>query len=121
MDKKDERQLERVYHSLRTLFVQNQDLKLGHVLALLAVAVKEGQSVVEIQNRIGMTQSTASRYLLELSEWGNKDTKGVRQKGMNVVESREDFSDRSVRRQYLTRKGVETITTILEKLRKPEE
>jgi DNA-binding MarR family transcriptional regulator len=100
----------------------NQGLQLGEVLAFLSVAIKEGQSVSDIQKRIGLEQSTASRYLSELKEYSYKREGGKRLPGMNLVEDREDFNDsRSVRKQYLTRKGIHTIETILTKLRSNEQ
>jgi len=80
--------------------------------AFLAVAQEEGLSVTEYAKRVGVPKSTMSTHLLEIGDRNRKKEKGV-----GLVTSRANPSNRREREYMLTPRGRD----LAEKIRQAEE
>lgn len=83
------------------------DMPIQYALAFLTIARREGLSVRELSERLGIAQSSASRSVAALSEWHS-----FRKPGHRVVVAREDPRERRRKIVTLTPEG----QSLLEKL-----
>ncbi len=97
--------LYRALDSLRTL---QSDLPLQTVAALLAIAMKQGRSVKEIGDAVGIAPSSASRNIAMLSNWDWK-----KKKGLDLIEYRQDPQNLTTKNVHLTAKGKRVIEQIV--------
>jgi DNA-binding MarR family transcriptional regulator len=84
----------------------DQHLELDGMLILLLVAIREGEMATEIGKIAGLSQSSASRWLLYWGT-GSWSQSGKRKHGKGFVESRPDPMDNRVKRMFLTQMGRE--------------
>jgi DNA-binding MarR family transcriptional regulator len=67
----------------------------------LTVATNQGVPTAELKRRMGIPQPAMSRHLLLLSTWTWQGTRP----SLDLIEIREDASDRRYKLSYLTPKG----------------
>lgn len=97
-----------LYRSIDTVRMIDANLPTQTFAALLSIAMKEGQSVKEVAEAIGIAQSSASRNISMLSNWDWK-----KKAGLCLVEYRQDPQNLTVKNIYLTVKGKRVIDQIL--------
>ena len=77
-------------------------MRLSQCAFLWAVACKEGSTLTEIADRIGMTLGGVSRCV---DVFGSKKKHSERHKNLGLVEIRDDLKDDRLQLIYLTKKG----------------
>lgn len=91
------RRLLRVVEYIRTY---NAEMPVQTLGAFLTIALEDGQSVTQIGNRLGLSQSAASRNVSELTERSWKKVEGLK-----VAEYHQGYENISVKTLHLTHKG----------------
>ena len=91
------RKLQKAVDAMRLL---DPTMPLQTLTAFLLIAFEEGQSITQIGNKIGISQSSTSRNISSLSSWSWKKTKGL-----ELIEYRQDPMNLAVKNVYLTNKG----------------
>lgn len=89
--------LKRAIDIVRTL---DANLPTQAIAALLAIAQKEGRSVKDISDAIGIAPSSGSRNISMLSDWDWK-----KRTGLALVEYRIDRMTMTTKNVHLTQKG----------------
>jgi DNA-binding MarR family transcriptional regulator len=88
-------------------------MPLQYVTAFLQVAIKEGQTVSEYANILGMSQSLATRHLADIGK-----TNRYHEDGYDLIEAQNDVMDRRTKRNRLTAKGQRLVGQLLGALAK---
>jgi DNA-binding MarR family transcriptional regulator len=70
------------------------------IRAFCLVAMHEGESVRELKDKAGVSQSVMTRHLSDLG-----DRNRHKKEGFELVEQKVDLMDRRIHRAYLTPKG----------------
>lgn len=111
MDIQTEMQVRKLFNALNLVRLVDATIPIQNFMALLAVAIEEGQSVSDIGKKAGISQSAASRNISTLSEWDWK-----KKVGLKLAEYREDPMNLSTKKIYLTKKGHTLVSQIVETL-----
>jgi DNA-binding MarR family transcriptional regulator len=90
---------------LRTLY---RDMTLNQVIVLIQAATLPGLTQRELCDRTGLTDSSVSRILAILSEYGNRGTEPL-----GLIRFEFDPADRRTKKIALTRKGYLFIEDLL--------
>jgi DNA-binding MarR family transcriptional regulator len=112
MDEKEKAKLRRLYKVVDAMRDVDAILPIQTFAAFLVVALEDGQSITAIGDKIGLSQSAASRNLSSLAEWDWR-----KKTGLKLVEYRQDRMNLSVKTCHLTPKGqklVQSFVDILE-------
>lgn len=109
MDVKMEMQARKLFNALNIVRMVDATIPMQNFMALLAVAIEEGQNINEIGRKVGISQSSASRNLSSLSDWDWKKREGLR-----LVEYKQDPMNLTIKNMFLTRKGHNLVTQILD-------
>jgi DNA-binding MarR family transcriptional regulator len=108
------KRLAKVIEAMRAI---DEQLPIQTLGALLAIALKEGQSVSELEKALGMAQSSMSRNIAYLSDWkATKNAAGQHLPGLKLVEYRQDlenFTKKNVYLKKLGRSAIEHVVYIL--------
>ena len=78
------------------------------VNVFLMVALDEGQRSIDYSRKTGLSQSTISRYLLDLSQYRRQlteDTDTGRQEGHGLIRSEVDLQELRAKRYFMTPRG----------------
>jgi DNA-binding MarR family transcriptional regulator len=104
--------LSKVLSSFQTM---NRSMTIESANVFLLVALKEGQRAVEYAKETGLTQSTISRHLLDLSDYRRdlSDAGSGRKEGYGLVKAEVDPMELRAKRYYLTHKGRTQVQKIL--------
>lgn len=116
MDIKEEAQIRKLTNALNTIRILDTTLPIQTMVALLVVAVEEGQSVSEVARRAGLQQSSASRNVSSLTDWSYN-----KRPGLGLVEYRQDPMNLSIKALHLTKKGAQVLRQIAAILSQPNE
>lgn len=111
MDVQTEMSIRKLFNALNLIRLVDATIPMQNFMALLAVAIEEGQNINEIGRKVGISQSSASRNLSSLSDWDWK-----KKEGLKLVEYRQDPMNLSVKNIYLTRKGQTLVHQIIDTL-----
>lgn len=98
----------RLFKAVDTVRLLDATLPIQTFAALLAVAIEEGQSINTVGQKVGISQSAASRNLSSLSDWDWK-----KKEGLKLVEYRQDPMNLSIKTVYLTAKGRKLLDHII--------
>lgn len=85
------------------------DMSIQTVATFLAVASKPGISAKDLEQILGLGQTTASRNILLLSAGPSPTVKGL-----DLVETRPDELDRRIKRAHLTAKGRRVLASLVD-------
>ena len=99
-DEQQRQQLRKLLRVVTFLRTHDTELSLQTLGCFLLVALEEGQSIKAIGEKLGLTQSSASRNVSVLTERTWKRTVGLK-----VAEYRTDYVDITMKRIYLTPLG----------------
>ena len=95
----------------------NRSMTIELANVFLLVALKEGQRSVDYGKETGLTQSTISRHLLDLSDYRRDLTEAAggagRKEGYGLVKAEVDPMELRAKRYYLTHKGRTQVQRIL--------
>ena len=98
----------RFTRALAALQAVHRTMSVELVNVFLLVALQEGQRSIDYCRATGISQSTISRYLLDLSEYRrdlSEEAKTKRQAGFGLVRSEVDPEELRAKRYYLTPRG----------------
>lgn len=109
MDEKEKSRLRRLYKCVETMRGVDAILPMQTFAAFLVVALDDGQSITAIGDKIGLSQSAASRNLSSLGDWDWR-----KKVGLKLVEYRQDRMNLSVKTCHLTPKGQKLVATLVE-------
>jgi DNA-binding MarR family transcriptional regulator len=101
-------QVNRLFRSMRTFKLLNDRMPLQYVLAFLAVATEEGESVTYYAQKLGTNQTTMSRHLLDIGPSNRNHGEGY-----GLIDYRSDPLERRKHQYFLTPKGRQFVETIL--------
>jgi DNA-binding MarR family transcriptional regulator len=89
-----------VHNLLRTIKKLPEPITLSQLKCFLHVALNEGMSIVELAEKMGYNQASATRDMDVWSEIGR-----LGRPGMGYLERRDHPTDRRIRRCHLSTKG----------------
>lgn len=103
----DQRTLFTTSKVLSSFQALNRSMTIELANVFLLVALKEGQRAVDYAKETGLTQSTISRHLLDLSDYRRdlSEAGAGRKEGYGLVKAEVDPMELRAKRYYLTHKG----------------
>jgi DNA-binding MarR family transcriptional regulator len=93
--------------------ILNPNMPMQYVTALIQVALKQGESVMEYARTTGVSESVMSRHLADLG-----DITRHHKEGFNLVEKSCDPMDRRTQQVKLTKKGQRVVEEMLRALKR---
>jgi DNA-binding MarR family transcriptional regulator len=93
--------------------ILNPNMPMQYVTALILVALKQGESVMEYARITGVSQSLMSRHFADLG-----DINRHHKEGFNLVEKSCDPMDRRTQQVKLTKKGQRLVEEMLRALKR---
>jgi DNA-binding MarR family transcriptional regulator len=98
--------------STATSSLGDMHMTLGQCQAFLAVAMNEGETMVELARRTGMSHSTISRYLIILGTIVHQGSEGL-----GIVHAETDPNSLRCKRYTLTDKGRTLAQSLIKSVR----
>ena len=111
----DQRALFSLSKVLASFQAMNRSMTIELANVFLLVSLKEGQRAVDYAKETGLTQSTISRHLLDLSDYRRDLTEAGagRKEGYGLVKAEVDPQELRAKRYYLTHKGRTQVQRVL--------
>lgn len=103
--------LKRLYQAVDVVRLVDATLPIQTFAAFVAVAMQQGQNISAIGEKVGISQSAASRNLSALSDWDYK-----KKVGLKLVEYRQDPMNLSIKTVHLTTKGQNLVDHLVNQL-----
>ena len=101
----DKKRLNALLRTFQAFAAINPSLPIGLALAYLAAAAEEGRAPFEYEKTTGLTQSTMSRHLLDLTERGSSKERKTREGGLEFLTWRANPVDYRTKQFFLTPRG----------------
>jgi DNA-binding MarR family transcriptional regulator len=93
--------------------ILNPNMPMQYVTALIQVALKQGESVMEYARITGVSESLMSRHLADLGDINRRH-----EEGLNLIEKSCDPMDRRTQQVKLTKKGQRVVKEMLRALKR---
>ena len=103
--------LRRLFQAVDVVRLVDATLPIQTFAAFVAVALQQGQSISAIGEKVGISQSAASRNLSALSDWDYK-----KKVGLKLVEYRQDPMNLSIKTVHLTARGQNLVEHVVNQL-----
>ena len=103
--------LRRLFQAVDVVRLVDATLPIQTFAAFVAVALQQGQSISAIGEKVGISQSAASRNLSALSDWDYK-----KKVGLKLVEYRQDPMNLSIKTVHLTARGQNPVEHVVNQL-----
>jgi DNA-binding MarR family transcriptional regulator len=116
VDLHSETTLRRLLSAVNTVRLIDAAMPIQTFAAFLVISIQEGQTINQVGDKIGLTQSSASRNVSALSDWDWR-----KKEGLKLVEYRQDPMNLSVKNIYLTGKGKQLMTHLVNAIQKGKE
>ncbi len=104
------RSVRKLWASVEVFRALDPEIPSQTIAAFLLVAMNPGISVLEVQAKLGLANSSTSRNVASLTTVKRKNGKA----GFGLVEYREDEQDRRTKNLYLTPKGAKFLNEVTE-------
>jgi hypothetical protein len=100
MGEEDKKYLRRLLKVIEFVRSHNAELPIQTLGCFVAIALEEGQTITGVGNKLGLSQSSASRNVSELTERSWKKVEGLK-----IAEYHQSYENIAQKTLHLTHKG----------------